>query len=221
MGPPLTISRGSLELVTAPATEPVTVAEAKAHARVETTADDSYIEALITAARELVERTTGRALITQTWRMTLDAWPGGEEAWWDGVREAPISVLDGAGGAFVEIRKAPFLAITTVQTLDEDDAATTWTSSDYYVDKRHGFGRLIKRQGSVWPSIVGRDFGAIRIDFTAGYGLNASDVPVALRQAIKDIVAHWYEVREAAGEAKFTEAPMKTRSVLQQYTVAR
>jgi hypothetical protein len=215
MGP----SRGSLELVTAPATEPATIAEAKAHARIETSADDALLGAYITGARELVERTTGRALITQTWKLTLDCWPGSrDDDWWDGVRELPISYGE---GTHVEIRKAPFLAITSVVTLDESDTPTTWASSNYYVDKRHGFGRLIKKQGVVWPTIIGRDFGAIVIAFTAGYGANASDVPMALRQSVKDIVAHWYENREAAAEVNFNEAPMKTRALLQQYTVAR
>jgi gp6-like head-tail connector protein len=218
----LALSRGSLELVTPPATEPVTVTEAKAHARIETTADDTLLEGYITGARELVERTTHRALITQTWRLTLDCWPGSEDApWFSGVAELPVSYADGVGGSFVEIRKAPFLAISSVQTLDESDTATTWASSNYYVDKRLGFGRLIKKQGVVWPTIVNRDFGAIRINFTAGYGTLASTVPVALRQAIKDIVAHWYENREAAGEGSLQVPPMKTTAVLQRYTVGR
>lgn len=213
-------SRGSLELVTAPASEPVTVAEAKLHGRIETTADDTLIEGYITGARQLVERLTGRVLITQTWKLTLDNWPGASsDEWWDGVREAPISFLD--EGASVEIRKAPFLAITSVATLDESDAPTTYAASNYYVTKHNGFGRLVKKTGSVWPVITTRAYGAIVITFTAGYGANASDVPIALRQAIKDIVAHWYENRGAAEEVNLSEPPLKTQAVIQQYTVAR
>ena len=50
-----------LTLQTAPASEPVTRDEAKTHCRVIGTADDSYVDSLITAARLYVERRTGRA----------------------------------------------------------------------------------------------------------------------------------------------------------------
>ena len=216
------VDRGSLELTVAPATEPVTRAEAKLHARIETTADDDLVDAYIVAARQLVERLTGRALITQTWTLTLDDWPrSSRDDWWDGWREAPISTVDGADE--VEIRKAPFLAITSVATIAESDgAATAWAATNYYAIKdASGFGRLVKKSSATWPTIAAgsqRLKGGIVITFTAGYGANASDVPMALRQAIKDIVAHWYENREAAGSG-LSAAPMKTMALIQQYRV--
>jgi hypothetical protein len=214
----MTSPAGSYELLTAPASEPVTVDEVKAHARIETTADDTLLGYYITGARQLVESITGKALITQTWVLTLDNWPADKcDEWWDGVREAPISITQRAQ---VTIRKAPFLAISSVVTRDEDDTETTWASTNYYVDKRHGFGRLNLRQGQTWPAIVSRSFGAIKITFTAGYGTSASDVPMGLRQAIKDLVAHWYENREALGDS-MSEVPMKTASLINQYLVAR
>lgn len=209
---------GWLELLTGPSTEPVTRDEAKLHARVETTADDAYIDGLITGARQMVEKLTRRALITQTWTLILDAWPGTvRDDWWDGVREGPISMADHADE--VEIRKAPFLAITSVKTIAEDATETTWDSSNYYVAKRAGFGRLVKKSSVVWPSLAlpVRQKAGILITFTCGYGANASDVPIALRQAIKDIVAHWYENR--GDDTK--EVPMTAMRILQQYTVGR
>ncbi len=211
------LERGAYALLTAPATEPVTLAEAKAHARVEVSDDNDLIEDLITGARELVEQETRRALITQTWTLTLDAWPGSpRDDWWDGTREGPITLMETDE---VEIRKAPFLAISSVKTIEEDATQTTWSSDNYYTATRHGFGRLIKRSGIVWPSIVTpvRQAGGILITFTAGYGATAASVPVALRQAIKDIVAHWYENR--GDDTK--EVPMKAMRVIQQYTVGR
>lgn len=61
------------KLIAAPGAEPVTLAEAKLHARVETAADDTLISAMISAAREEAEHILGRALITQTWEMVLPA----------------------------------------------------------------------------------------------------------------------------------------------------
>lgn len=215
MRPPV----GSYELVTPPATEPVTVAEAKAHARIEHDADDALLGTYITGARELVERLTGRALITQTWKLVLDAWPGDRnDEWWDGVREAPITAFE---SSHIDIRKAPFLAVTSVVTLDESDTPTTYAASNYYTTKinRGSFGRLVKKQGAVWPTIVDRSHGAIVITFTAGYGPLASDVPMGLRQAVKDIVAHWYENREAVGASGMGNVPGKTAQLIQQFRV--
>lgn len=62
-------------LLTAPAVEPLSLAETKDYLRVEHNDDDDLIGALIAASRIHVEAQTRRALITQTWRITLDAWP--------------------------------------------------------------------------------------------------------------------------------------------------
>src|SRR6185295_19907165 len=62
-------------LLTGPAVEPVTLAEAKLFLRVEHDDDDDLIAALVAGSRIHVEAQTRRALITQTWRLTRDAWP--------------------------------------------------------------------------------------------------------------------------------------------------
>lgn len=67
-------------LITAPTTEPITLAEAKLHARVEHDADDAMITSYITAAREDAEHELGRPLAAQVWQVTLDAFPAVEMA---------------------------------------------------------------------------------------------------------------------------------------------
>src|SRR5437764_15038109 len=62
-------------LLTPPAAEPLTLADAKAFLRVAHSDDDAVIAALIAGARSHVEAQTRRALITQTWRLVRDAWP--------------------------------------------------------------------------------------------------------------------------------------------------
>ena len=212
---------GVYELVTAPAAEPVTLAELKEQAHIDGSAEDAYLSALITAARELVERVTGRLIITQTWRLTLDNWPGADhEEWWDGVREGPITLLD---GGWVELRKSPIAAITSVVTKDESDTETTWAATNYYLAKQpNGYGRLTRKTGSVWPIVVNRFAGAIVITFTAGYGAAASAVPMALRHAIKMCAAHWYEHREPASAcASATLMPLGLGTIIASYRVAR
>lgn len=206
---------GVYELVTGPASEPVTLAEAKAHARVDIDDDDALLTELITAARQWVEQNTGRCLITQTWRLALDAWPGQQgDQWWDGTREGPITMLD---AQWLEFRRSPVIAITEVATLDEADAATVWASSNYYLARQpNGYGRLVRKRGAVWPEVSDRGAGAIRIKATCGYGPLATDVPFPFRQAIKQLVAYWSENRDAVGEA-----PARLATALATYLVMR
>jgi gp6-like head-tail connector protein len=59
-------------LLAGPGEEPVTLAEAKAWCRIDGTDDDALVTALIAAARLHVESGTGRALLDQSWRLTLE-----------------------------------------------------------------------------------------------------------------------------------------------------
>jgi uncharacterized phiE125 gp8 family phage protein len=213
---------GVYELVTAPALEPVTLAEIKEHARIDGSDEDAYLTLLITAARELVERWTGRCIITQTWKLTLDDWPaGGADEWWDGVREGPITML--RDQAWVELRKSPIAAITSVVTKDEADAETTWDSANYYLARQpNGYGRATRKAGQTWPIVVDRAAGGIVITFTAGYGAAASAVPMALRHAVKMLATHWYEHREPASACAASNLmPAGLASLVASYRVAR
>ena len=66
----------SLILTAAPAAEPVSLAEAKAHLRVDHNNDDAYISSLIVTSRLQIEAALGLALVAQSWTWTIDAWPG-------------------------------------------------------------------------------------------------------------------------------------------------
>ncbi len=57
-----------------PATEPVSLAEAKLALRVDHAAEDDFISGLLRAARETVEALCGLALITRRVRETRDCW---------------------------------------------------------------------------------------------------------------------------------------------------
>jgi gp6-like head-tail connector protein len=59
-------------LIAGPGEEPVSLAEAKAWCRLDSTDEDDLVSALIAAARLQVESETRRALVTQSWRLTLD-----------------------------------------------------------------------------------------------------------------------------------------------------
>lgn len=212
---------GSLALLTAASSDPVTVAEVKTHSRLDdpVAEGDVYIAALIASATNAVREWTGRALITETWTLTLDTWPGCySDEWWDGVREGALSMLSSNS---VEIRKAPFVSVSKVETVDEDGTLTEFSTSNYFSTRESGFGKLVLRSGQTWPLIVPpvRAIGGIKITFSAGYGSSASDVPAPLLHAIKLLVGHYYENREAVVSA--AEMPFSVTRLLQPYKVLR
>lgn len=159
-----------LTLVTAPQFEPVTVAEAKLHARIDE--DETAIASLIATAREMAETYTRRAFVTQTWKMFLDQFPA-------------CSVI--------EMPRAPLQSVTHIKTYDDADAATTFAASNYYVDAATRPGRIVLRDASSWPD-ADRVANAVEIQFVAGYG-GVSLVPAQIKQAVLLTVAHLYEHR--------------------------
>ncbi len=85
-------------LINAPTAEPITLAEAKLHARVEHDADDAMITGFIVAAREDAEHELGRPLAAQVWQLTFDAFPAVEIALGPDVTGIQsIQYLDAAG----------------------------------------------------------------------------------------------------------------------------
>ena len=171
-------------LITPPAVEPVSLADAKAHLRLDTTDDDQLITASITAARIHVEALTRRLLIEQGWRVYLDAWPKQR---------------------IVTITVAPLIAVDSLTVYDPTGAPIVVGPDDYEVDTIAVPGRLFL--SSPLPVLVGRAVNGIEIDVTAGYGPTSIDVPAPLRQAIMMLVAHWYEHRGAVGHDLAGEVP--------------
>lgn len=164
-------------LLTGPAVEPITLDEAKAYLRVDSTAEDGLIQSLITAARLHTETLTGRALITQSWRLVLDDWPLGN------VLIIPLG---------------PLQQVTELRVYEDEDVLVIIAPTEYLVETIGVPARLAMRGHQSWPK-PGRPIGGIEIDITVGYGDLADDVPRSLRQAILQIVAHWFVNREAVG----------------------
>lgn len=167
------------QLISPPGIEPVTLADAKAHLRVDTTDDDNLIGALVTAARVQVEVATRRVLITQRWRLTYDRWPQ------DGL---------------IELRTTPIQSVDAVMTYDATGSATPLNPAAYQVDLASVPARLALTVPleTVRP---GRPLAGIEIDVTAGYGPSGLQVPQPLLLAMMMLVARWYESRDgtAAG----------------------
>jgi uncharacterized phiE125 gp8 family phage protein len=180
-------------LLSGPAIEPVSLAEAKAYLRVEQDDDDDVIAALIAGARLYVEAQTRRALITQSWRLSLDGWP---QAGRIEVRPAPLQSLDAA---------RVYDALSTTQDLDV---------AAFVVDTA---GSALIFAPWVLPQ-PGRTAAGIELDVTAGYGDAAIDVPEPLRQAIRLLLAHWYDNRGlTTTAANFSLLPATVPALLAPY----
>ncbi len=195
-----------LILTVPPPVEPVTLAEAKGFLRVDIGNDDALIAALVTAARGACERFTGRALVTQTWTLFRDDWPGTAGAVngvLDGARSGPF--VTGRGAA-IEIPRPPLLSVVHVKTYDDADTATVWPASNYLVDTASEPGRLIARTGAVLPETT-RAAAGIEIRFVAGYAPDesaspsdlAGNIPGDVVEGIRRLVAYLYENRGECG----------------------
>lgn len=169
----------------APAETPITLAEAKTHLRVDSSAEDAYITSLIAAAVSLVdgEGHLGRSMVTQTWQ----EWSG----------QSPDAV---------RLSMGPFIALTNVDYYDTDGVLQAATLSDYEVRLEGDFVNVRPKTGKAWPSSADRD-DSIRLTYTAGFG-DAADVPDGLKHALKLLVGHWYANREAVTELSLKDAPM-------------
>jgi uncharacterized phiE125 gp8 family phage protein len=175
-----------LILTSGPAVEPVTLAEAKAHLRVDGTAEDTLIASLVVTSRLHVEAAAGLGLVTQSWSWYLDAWP----------RRALALPL------------RPIQSIAAMRLYDESGVATTLDPATYLLDGAGPHPRLVRLGAQVWPK-PGRIANGIEVAFTAGYGPAAADVPAPIRQAILLLVAHWYEHRSPLEEGAHA-APLPT-----------
>lgn len=166
-----------LTLVTAPAEEPLTLADAKVHLRLEHDADDLVVSGLIQAARHYVERAIGRSLVTQTWDLTLDDFYAGS-----------------ARGDVIALPRGPVQSVTSISYYDSAGTLTVLSSSLYLVDITNEPARVSPAYGSVWPSTQSR-MNAVIVRYVTGFGL-ATAVPGDLKAALRLLVGHWYENRE-------------------------
>jgi uncharacterized phiE125 gp8 family phage protein len=192
---PLYQFRGSV-LTSAPASEPVTAAELRTHLRTDSTElPDAEANTLITDARTEIENMTGLAFITQSWRLSLDRWPAGGEAWWDGVREMSITEL--ARTSTIQslvIPRWPLQSITSVTVYDEGSNATTITVANVFdIDIYQTPGRITLKRGQTWPVAL-RANNAIQIIYVSGFA-NAAAVPSPMKRAVKQLAAFLYSNR--------------------------
>ncbi len=165
----------ALKLKTAPTLTPVTLAEAKAHCRIDDSDNDGMLEAFIDAATSYLDGYTGilgRCLIEQTWELYYDTFPCGD----------------------LRIPLGNLISVTSVEYVDPTTLLyVTWDAANYETDTYSLDGWVIPVDA--WPTPA-ETSNAVRVTFKAGYGDAADDVPAAIRQAMLMLIGHWQENRE-------------------------
>lgn len=167
----------ALKLLLGPDEEPVSLDEQKAQSRIDTDDDDLLIADKITEARETLERRMGRQFLTATWLLGLDAFPA---------------------CGWLRLPRPPLQSVQTITYLDADGATQTLATSLYGVDTLSEPGILYRLPSQSWPCTYGVP-NAVQITFVAGWD-DVLYVPAGIKAAIKLLVAHWYENREATVE---------------------
>jgi len=189
-----------LQLITDVTVEPVTLAEAKLWLKVEDgiTADDALITGLISAVRQMAEQKTGRALLGQTWKLTLDAFPDA-----------------------IELTRVPLLAVSSVKYLDRDGVQQTLSPASYTVDATNEPAWVVPAYNVSWPE-TRADINAVEVTWTAGYhATDPTKVPAAIRQWMQLQLAAAYVNREAFVQGQEVRGMPFVDRLLDRFTVPR
>lgn len=184
--------------IAAPGVKLVSLVDAKNAAKVDSNDDDALIEGMIEAAISHLDAWSGvlgRCLINQDWRLSLRDWPACR---------------------FIRL-PFPDVSAATVKYFDESNDEQT-VSGSLFTRLEDERGTLIRFSDEfAFPSVFGDRGDGVQVEFTAGYGANATDVPQAIRTAILLIVAHWYNNREASVEGQQSEIPFGASALLSPY----
>ncbi len=174
----------------------LTTAEAKTHLKVDTDADDTYIDNLVSAATESAQIFTNRYFINTTITQHGDTW-------------SDISTLF----------KSKVSSITHIKYFDSDNTEQTLATSVWLSDINHQPARIGLKPNQSFPSLADR-INAVNCKYVVGYGSAASDVPEGIREAVLLIVGNLYENRQEVVVGRIaTELPKSAQYLLEQYKI--
>jgi uncharacterized phiE125 gp8 family phage protein len=178
-----------LSLITPPASMPVTLEEAKAQCRVEDDSEDSLMTGLIGAATDYVEQYTGRALVSQTWRLTLDAFAD--------------SIL---------LPKGPVQSVSAITYFDTAGDVQTLDASNYTADITSDPSWVVINSDAALPHLMDA-VNVVRVDFVAGY----STLPASIKQAILLLIGQWFDNRSDVTDKAMIAMPNAVEALLTNY----
>lgn len=187
----------------APAAEPVTLAQAKAQLVVDTgfTDDDDLITSLIVAARQHCEKIMQRAIFNRTVTMQYDFFP---YPYFRG--SFNINDRHSLYGTYwrqfaIKLAYPACVSVSSITYVDLNGNTQTVSSSLYAVDTMSEPARIVPNPGMYWPYTQAYLPGSVKVDYTAGTwgdGVEENYCPQSVCQAILMLVSYWYNQRDAA-----------------------
>ncbi len=171
--------------------EPITLAEAKAHLKIDIDDDDGLISSLTKVARENAESWMGRALLSQTKIYYLNGWPDVD---------------------YIELPYPPLQSILSIVYTDYNGTATTFSNTLYSKDAISEPGRVVLNYGESWPIVTLDVNNPIAVTYICGYS-DVSAIPESIKQGMKIDLADMYEHREPRiiGAGQMLEIPILGR----------
>lgn len=190
-------------MITAATSYPVSVSRAKDRLRIDVTANDADLLAIIKAATLAVEHETGRMLAPSAWEYRTDCWD-------------------------ISIPLAPVRTITSITYLDTDHAEQTINPVNYYWHETESGAEVHFIDTYSFPTLSNRDE-AITVSFESGYDDTGSGtggdptlvLPPTLELAVLFLVGHWYERREMTGKEEPFRIPNTFEFLASQLRVYR
>lgn len=167
----------NLKRTAAPADDPISLAEAKKHLRVTHTAEDDYITDLIMVARMACEDRIQQTLVCTPWRLTLDAF-----------------------STKVVLPMGPVLEMLSIQYVDVDGVTQTLVLADSQLASQNDIYFLVPAVQKQWPATQAGRYGAVWVDYKAGFGVAAADVPTPLRRWMLLAIGDMYANRERSSD---------------------
>ena len=185
----------TLTTVIPPNGEPVSLIEAKDYLRIGHDGEDALVQHLVAGARARLERASGLALVTRTFRQTWSAWP---------------AALKSRG---IPVRPGPVTSIISIGMIFASGEETDLTARFFFAPDRQ---RLCLPDFMPAPLIP--PGGRIEIAYEAGFGA-AADVPADLKQAVLSLAQQTYQ----RGEVPLADAPLPSdvEDVLMAYREVR
>jgi hypothetical protein len=213
----------SLIRSTEPASNPVTLAEAKLHLRIDNTDDDALLGNLVTAATRWAEDYCDRTFCNTRWQMRVDSFYGAIGSPVQFGLKADGNNIDGRQGTLpqldVELPRPPMVAtgtataVTITYTPAVSGTTATLDATAYRVDRQATPGVCRPLYGQTWPSHL-VDQNSVTVTWWAGYSSDGTSVPAPVKSAILMIVAHLWSNRDAAQEVALNEVPFGVKAML-------
>ena len=180
------MSYKAYNIITPNADLPVSLDDAKRHLRMDDLShEDETIIAMVMACASHVEKAYGLCLLTQTVKEYWSAFPP----------SASEPML---------LRIQPIQSITSIQYVDTNGVSQTWDTDEWTSGGYNGTTFVIPKPDYTYPTAWATP-NAITLTYEAGFGDTTTDVPGAIAQAIKYMVADMFERREDAPQS-FTRA---------------